>query len=170
MKRGELAVDGVFFAIGVFSIIHSISLPDMGAVALSPGIFPMILGALLVLFSVVRGIDLISSAVRRTAEGGPMEHAAEAGAAGVAEHTADEAAGEPARPARQKSVPLIVLMFAAYAALLPYIHFIPASIAFSVAAMLYVKRKFTLSVALVSVIAVAVIYLLFMYVFHVRLP
>ena len=59
---------------------------------------------------------------------------------------------------------------AAYAGLPPFIHFIPVSLLFACAAMLFIRGKFSVFVPIVAVCAVAVIYPLFSFVFNVRLP
>ncbi len=159
MKRGELVFLCVFFLVGLFAVIHAFSLPEMGPIPLSPGIFPMIVGFLLMLFSVVSGLRLVQSSVNREALAGG--NTADGQAAAV---KGDAVGGKP------RSILLILLILAAYAGLLPVIHFIPASLLFACAAMFFSRRKFSVSILIVAVCAVAVIYLLFSFAFNVRLP
>jgi hypothetical protein len=147
VKKQEVAALIVFSALGVLSVAHGLSLPLMGAVALSPGIFPIVIGIILVLLSAAR----LYSIFKITKTG---KHA---------ESDAVEEAGP-------KKLWIILTLLCLYVAVLEWIHFIPASLIFCTAVIWYTKGKFTFYIPLVATIAVLSIFFLFTYAFSVRLP
>lgn len=143
--REGLAVLTAGLALGVYSIISFRRSAVQTAWILSPWLFPM----LLAVFAAALGAALLGGGCRETAE--------------------SRNAGKPdARGALR--VLAAALMVAAYCALLPLLHFLPASALFLAGMMLFLGERRWWSIAAVAVAAPLVLYALFALGLGVRLP
>ncbi|MBR3185003.1 MAG: tripartite tricarboxylate transporter TctB family protein [Oscillospiraceae bacterium] len=143
--REGLAVLTAGLALGVYSIISLRRSAVQTAWILSPWLFPM----LLAVFAAALGAALLGGGCRETAE--------------------SRNAGKPdARGALR--VLAAALMVAAYCALLPLLHFLPASALFLAGMMLFLGERRWWSIAAVAVAAPLVLYALFALGLGVRLP
>ena len=143
--REGLAVLTAGLALGVYSIISFRRSAVQTAWILSPWLFPM----LLAVFAAALGAALLGGGCRETAKS----------------RNADK---PDARGALR--VLAAALMVAAYCALLPLLHFLPASALFLAGMMLFLGERRWWSVAAVAVAAPLVLYALFALFLGVRLP
>lgn len=143
--REGLAVLTAGLALGVYSIISFRRSAVQTAWILSPWLFPM----LLAVFAAALGTALLGGGCRETAES----------------RNADK---PDARGALR--VLAAALMVAAYCALLPLLHFLPASALFLAGMMLFLGERRWWSIAAVAVAAPLVLYALFALGLGVRLP
>lgn len=143
--REGLAVLTAGLALGVYSIISFRRSAVQTAWILSPWLFPM----LLAVFAAALGAALLGGGCRETAKS----------------RNADK---PDARGALR--VLAAALMVAAYCALLPLLHFLPASALFLVGMMLFLGERRWWSIAAVAVAAPLVLYALFALFLGVRLP
>ncbi|MDO4862045.1 MAG: tripartite tricarboxylate transporter TctB family protein [Eubacteriales bacterium] len=143
--REGLAVLTAGLALGVYSIISFRRSAVQTAWILSPWLFPM----LLAVFAAALGAALLGGGCRETAKS----------------RNADK---PDARGALR--VLAAALMVAAYCALLPLLHFLPASALFLAGMMLFLGERRWWSIAAVAVAAPLVLYALFALGLGVRLP
>lgn len=143
--REGLAVLTAGLALGVYSIISFRRSAVQTAWILSPWLFPM----LLAVFAAALGAALLGGGCRETAKS----------------RNADK---PDARGALR--VLAAALMVAAYCALLPLLHFLPASALFLAGMMLFLGERRWWSIAAVAVAAPLVLYALFALFLGVRLP
>jgi xanthine/uracil permease len=143
MDRKELFFTILLILIGCAGFIYSISLPAMGPIALSPGLFPGIVTALIVLLS---GVHLASSLKGKGIQKSEGEYE------------------------QKRSLLIIVAFFLVYLLLLHYAHFIISTILFLFLTMFYLYGRFHWKIPIISVSMVLLIYYLFRYLLHVRLP
>lgn len=143
--REGLAVLTAGLALGVYSIISFRRSAVQTAWILSPWLFPM----LLAVFAAALGAALLGGGCRETAESRNTDKPDARGALRVL---------------------AAALMVAAYCALLPLLHFLPASALFLAGMMLFLGERRWWSIAAVAVAAPLVLYALFALGLGVRLP
>lgn len=143
--REGLAVLTAGLALGVYSITSFRRSAVQTAWILSPWLFPM----LLAVFAAALGAALLGGGCRETAES----------------RNADKPDARGALRALAAA-----LMVAAYCALLPLLHFLPASALFLAGMMLFLGERRWWSIAAVAVAAPLVLYALFALFLGVRLP
>ncbi|MBN2050452.1 MAG: tripartite tricarboxylate transporter TctB family protein [Spirochaetales bacterium] len=142
MDRKELGFTIVLLLIGAAGLVYSLTLPTMGPIALSPGLFPGVVTALTVILGVVRLIQLYRSRgaeVQREEEG-------------------------------KRSLLITLGLFLAYLGLLVIIGFIPSTLLFLCGSMLYLYRRFYWKIPLVALLTTFGTFFLFRYLLNVRLP
>ena len=142
MDKREFSFTLILIVFGIASFAYSMSLPAMGAIALSPGLFPGSVSVLLTLLSTLHALKLWRN----------------------------RQATERAEEEEKRSFIIIMLIFIGYLVLLSLIHFIASTIIFLVVTMLFLYRKFLWKIPVISVVAVVGIYYLFRYLLNVRLP
>ncbi len=143
MDKKEFVFTVLLIAAGAAGFIYSISLPAMGAVALSPGLFP---GVVTMLMIILGSVHLLS--ILRSGEG----------------HADSE------EDSRKRSFLVIFIFFIMYLLMLSYVHFIISTLVFLLATMLFLYKHFYWKIPVIAVITVFAVYYLFRYILKVRLP
>ncbi len=160
-QKLETVCISALFAVGVFSVVHGLSLPLMGPVATSPGLFPVTVGGIL---AALCGGFLIRLRLRTSSVNsgsGPEEGARESG---------DRPGDAASPPPVVNNLGIVIGMLFAYIVLLPLIHFIPASLVFGIGLTGYALRKISIRTAAAVTGTVLAVYLAFTLVFHVIMP
>jgi len=142
MAKKELVFTIILILIGIAGFLYSISLPAMGPAALSPGLFPGLVTALIAILS---GVHL---------------HAILTG-------KRDDSAEENEQ---KRSLLVLIGFFIVYLLLLHFLHFIISTIIFLFGTMMYLYGRFHWKIPVISIGMVMLIYYLFRYLLHVRLP
>jgi putative tricarboxylic transport membrane protein len=124
------------------ALVYSMLLPRMGAVALSPGLFPGVVSALLIILS---GVHLFHLRRMKGLRGKEDKE-------------------------EKRSFLVVMSIFLLYLLLLSYIHFIASTALFLFVTMIFLYRRFYWKIPIISAAAVLGIYYLFRYFLNVRLP
>ncbi|MFP4301158.1 MAG: tripartite tricarboxylate transporter TctB family protein [Spirochaetaceae bacterium] len=143
MDRREIWFAILLILLGVAGFIYSVSLPTKGPIALSPGLFPGFVTALLVILGGVWLASILSAEK-------PKE--------------SDEQETE------QRSFWVTTGLFVLYLVMLEQLHFLASTLIFLFVSMLYLYRRFRWKIPIISVITTAGVYYLFRYLLNVRLP
>lgn len=144
-KRGELGLAVILFLFGAAGYYFAIGMTS--ETYSSPSVFPKLISFLIMLFSVV----IFFQARKR--------------------HRPDE--NEPPLFAFlfPKDVFVLITLLVVYAVVLPYLHFIAASYLFLVTGIIYLQRgKNKLRAFIISAAALAILVVIFRYIFMVILP
>lgn len=143
MDKKEMVFTVLLITTGVAGLIYSISLPTMGAFALSPGLFPGVVTMLMIVLGSVHLFGILRS---------------------------DGSQQDSEEDNKKRSFLVIFAFFVLYLLLLSYIHFIISTIVFLLATMFFLYKRFYWKIPVITVITVFVIYYLFRYILKVRLP
>jgi putative tricarboxylic transport membrane protein len=144
MDKKELTFAIALIGLGIVGFGYSISLPAMGAIALSPGLFPGFVTAMMV----VLGGVWLSQLIRRTETGGE----------------------EKEKEEEKRSFFITISFFLVYLILLVYLHFIVSTMFFLLGSMLFLYKRFYWKIPVISVITAFGVYYVFRYLLNVRLP
>ena len=148
MEKKERWFMIALIGVGVSGFIYSLSLPLMGAAALSPGLFPGFVTSLMIILGSVRLYQLLR----------PKSIAAE-----KEDFTEEDDEGS-------RNVFVIIGFFLVYLLLLKYLHFLFSTLLFLLASMLFLYKKFYWKIPVISVLTAAGVFGLFRYLLNVRLP
>ena len=144
--------------LGSFAIIHSFYLPVMGPRALSPALFPMVIGILLVALSIIQIVIILKKRIKQKNK-----------ISFIQEEVNKEQLPSNKRE-EERNLILIVIMLLAYMYLLPLIHFIPATLLFLVIIMSYVYKKVSIKIVIISVLITLTVFFTFSELFNLILP
>lgn len=135
----ELYCTIVILFLGVFAIIHSFYLPSMGPKALSPALFPMVIGILIFILSTFQIVKIIQEKSHKKYK--RNSHCIENNIVQDAINNKEE----------ENNLLIIVIMLFLYIYVLPLIHFVPSTLLFLVLIMTYVNKKITLDIVILSI-------------------
>jgi len=144
MDKKELSFAVALIGVGIAGFGYSISLPAMGAIALSPGLFPGFVTAMMV----VLGGVWFSQIIRR-------------------KQVEEE---QKAQEEEKRSFSITISFFLVYLILLVYLHFIVSTLFFLLGSMLFLYKRFYWKIPVISVITAFGVYYVFRYLLNVRLP
>ncbi len=145
--------------LGVFSIIHSFYLPVMGPRALSPALFPLVIGILLAALS---ALQLVLDILRKRKNQNNFGNFSQEKNNKI-QHTSD-------KKKEERNLFIIVIILLLYMYLLPLIHFVPSTLLFLILLMTYINNKISLKIIIISVIITVSIYYSFSSIFKLILP
>lgn len=142
--------------LGIFAIVHSSSLPVMGPIPLSPAMFPLIIGLLMVLLSTMQIIHMFRQygIIGEDTKNRPQE---------VKIKRSPKIKGEI-------SLILMIMMLLLYLYVLPVIHFIPSTLIFLILFMSYIHHKISLKIIVISVVVTLLLFYSFSMLFKLLLP
>ena len=150
MKHGSFVFAWVLIAGGSAALLYTFTLPTMGTIALSPGLFPAVVSALLV---VLGGIWLTTQLRARRTKGDAGGHPDD-----------EEQSGD------KRSIVAVLGMLIGYAAMFELFGFVVATPIFLVASMFFLLRTFTWKIPVVAAATTLGIILVFEMMLNVRLP
>lgn len=134
----ELYCTIVILFLGFFAIIHSFYLPSMGPKALSPALFPLVIGILIFTLGTLQIVKIIQEK-RRKKDTKNFHH--------IENNIVQDAINDE----EKNSLFIIVIMLFLYMYVLPLIHFIPSTLLFLVLIMAYINKKITLNIVILSI-------------------
>lgn len=182
LRRGRLVFDLVALAIGAAAIISGFGyrvVLDNGQIG--PGFMPLLAGVLIVVFALIDGVreytgNPLDSPIDNQIDAELEQVAAERAEAMDASGNADDGSSSDERDtsagatgAARKFVLVVAVMFVALL-LTPVLGMIPAFFLMLLAITLGVERLKILTAALVSILATAAIYGIFVMLLGIRLP
>ena|SRR6056297_3290239 len=144
MDKKELSFAVALIGVGIAGFGYSISLPARGSIALSPGLFPGFVTAMMV----VLGGVWLSQIIRR-------------------KQVEEE---QKAQEEEKRSFSITISFFLVYLILLVYLHFIVSTLFFLLGSMLFLYKRFYWKIPVISVITAFGVYYVFRYLLNVRLP
>lgn len=153
----ELYCTIVILFLGLFAIIHSFYLPSMGPKALSPALFPLVIGILIFTLSTLQ-IGKIIQEKRHKKDTRNFHH--------IENSIVQDAINDE----EKNSLFIIVIMLFLYMYVLPLIHFIPSTLLFLVLIMAYINKKITLNIVILSIVITISISYSFSTLFRLILP
>lgn len=154
----ELLINIVLAVMGIPIFIYAVSMPTLGPVLQSPGLFPAVCSALLIASGL---FNIYKLTVKKDAE------------VKTPEPSNAEACPAPSVEKPKHSFYAIVILmaiFLAYMYFLPIVGFIPSSIVCLWVLMSFAKKTFSIKHGVIAIVSTGVIYVLFSYAFGVMMP